>query len=247
MFTNDASHAALSNTWATEVVSPGTVAKPYVQPERTSWGLRELSRAALRNKDFPTASYHLNHLCHKAEQRQDLVGLARSLCDLAFVNVVAGHMSAAEQLYQKAHDVWGRINPCLTSTGRDSYSHFLWDYSIFLRNKGNIALAVRLEAKLDLLNANLTTAQRNFHRAEHLAQRGQYAIAQQLYEDALVDSCLARDTCMQIRIADRLSSFYHAIGRLDLAEQLRARKNELERVRRQTRLSQNLNFSAAPM
>lgn len=216
--------------YANRVSSPAVVSAS-ANTDRNRWGQRAIAKTALLQRDFSLAKQCMDRIAEKANRRNDLPALARALNESAFIHILMGKVNASDTLYKRAHEIWKFLRIERNSVGFNDYIFFLWDYSVFLRNKGDVEMAQRLEKRLERLTSNLPRTHLNYSRAERLADRGQYVIAEQFYEDAFVEAGTCKDLNMQLRIADRLAPVYKMTGKGDVAEHLMAQKSQLDRAR----------------
>jgi hypothetical protein len=227
MFTNDCISANLP-PYICAGVSPSMVPKSV---DRNRWGQRALAKTALLKRDFSLAKRYIDGVAQKARDRKDLRAYARALNESAFINILMNKVDVAAIIYKQIYDIWKSLRVERNSVGFNDYMFFLWDYSVFLRNQGEENWAERLEKKLERIAIDLPVAFINFSRAERLADRGQFAIAEQFYEDAFVEAGVHKDLNMQLRIVDRLAPVYRVTGKTDVAEHLLRQKARVNRAR----------------
>jgi hypothetical protein len=199
--------------------------------DRNRWGQRALAKTALLKRDFTLAKRYIDKLATRAKDRKDMPAYASALNETAFINILMGKPDVAQMLYRQIHEIWKSLRMAHNSVGFNDYMFFLWDYSVFLRNQNEDALAERLEKKLERLTMGMSMTFIHFSRAERLADRGQFNMAEQFYEDAFVEAGMHKDLNMQLRIADRLAPVYQITGKNDVAEHLYEKKMKMERAR----------------
>lgn len=229
MFSNDCVSANTHcYTYSNNDMSPKTVLQPA---DRNRWGQRALAKTALLRRDFSLAKRYIDKIAQKAQERRDLPAYASALNESAFIHILMNKLDVAETIYKQIHDIWKSLRIERNSIGFNDYMFFLWDYAVFLRNQGEDGLAQRLEKKLERLTDGLPMTYVNFSRAERMADRGQFVIAEQFYEDAFVEAGMRKDMNMQLRIADRLAPVYQLTGKAEIAENLLEQKAKLDRAR----------------
>jgi hypothetical protein len=199
--------------------------------DRNRWGQRALAKTALVKRDFSLAKRHIDKLAKQAKSRKDMPAYASALNETAFINILMGKPDVASMLYRQIYEIWKTLRMQHNSVGFNDYMFFLWDYSVFLRNQNEDALAERLEKKLERSTMGISMTFINFSRAERLADRGQFIMAEQFYEDAFVEAGLRKDLNMQLRIADRLAPVYQITGKKEVAELLYEKKALMEKAR----------------
>ncbi len=199
--------------------------------DRNRWGQRALAKTALLKRDFSLAKRYIDRLATKAKDRKDTPAYASALNEIAFINILMGKPDVASMVYRQIYEIWKSLRMEHNSVGFNDYMFFLWDYSVFLRNQNEVGLAERLEKKLERLTLGMPMTFINFSRAERLADRGQFAMAEQFYEDAFVEAGLRKDLNMQLRIADRLAPVYQITGKSEIAENLYERRAQMDRAR----------------
>ena len=217
-----------SNNFTYQQLQP----KPLLKPaDRNRWGQRALTKTALLKRDFSLAKRHIDKVAATAKARKDLPAYASALNELAFINILMNKTDIAAMIYRQTYEIWKTLRMQHNSVGFNDYMFFLWDYAVFLRNESEVALATRLELKLERLSSGLQMTFIHFSRAERLADRGQFVMAEQFYEDAFVEAGMRKDLNMQLRIAERLAPVYQVTGKSDIAENLREEKAKMDRAR----------------
>lgn len=227
MFTNDCAARNLQSYFAGHL-APKPVPKTA---DRNRWGQRALAKTALLKRDFSQAKKYIDAVAQKAKDRKDQPAYARALNESAFIHILMNKLDAAAIIYRQVYEIWRGLRMERNSVGFNEYTFFLWDYGVFLRNSGEIALAQRIESKLERLTNGFPMTFVYFSRAERLADRGQFIMAEQFYEDAFDEAELHRDLNMQLKIADRLSPVYQLTGKSDIAESLVHQKATMNKVR----------------
>ncbi|MBS2004127.1 MAG: hypothetical protein JST44_21660 [Cyanobacteria bacterium SZAS LIN-5] len=206
--------------------------KPILSPlDRNRWGQRALAKTALVKRDFTLAKRHIDKIATKAKDRKDMPAYASALNEVAFINILMGKPDVAAMVYKQIYEIWMSLRMAHNSFGFNDYMFFLWDYSVFLRNQNEDAVAERLEKKLERLTTGMPMTFINFSRAERLADRGQFVMAEQFYEDAFVEAGIRKDVSMQLRIADRLAPVYQITGKAQVAEHLFEKRARLDKAR----------------
>jgi hypothetical protein len=229
MFSNDCVIAnSQYSIYAADEVQPKMVLQPA---DRNRWGQRALAKTALLKRDFSLAKRYIDTIAEKAQERKDLPAFASALNESAFIHILMNKPDVADTIYKQIYDIWKSLRIERNSIGFNDYMFFLWDYAVFLRNKGDEGLAQRLEKKLERLTDGLPMTYVNFSRAERMADRGQFIIAEQFYEDAFVEAGMRKDLNMQLRIADRLAPVYQITGKTEIAESLLQQKAKMDRAR----------------
>ncbi|HEY9678379.1 MAG TPA: hypothetical protein V6C76_10240 [Drouetiella sp.] len=228
MFTNDCIVANLHGYHGGDA-APKVVPKPLI--DRNRWGHRALAKTALLKRDFSQAKRYFDNVATKARERKDMVAYARAMNETAFIHILMSKLDTAAIIYKLVYETWRAQRIQRNSLGFNDYMFFLWDYAVFLRNHGEFAQAQRIELKLERFTVGLPMTYVFFSRAERLADRGQFVLAEQIYEDAFMNAGLENDLNMQLRIAERLAPVYHATGKTEIAESLIEEKVRLERAR----------------
>jgi hypothetical protein len=206
--------------------------KPILRSaDRNRWGQRALTKTALLQRDFTLAKRQIDKVAAKAKDRKDVPAYASALNESAFINILMNKPDVAGMIYKQIYELWKSLRIQHNSVGFNDYMFFLWDYAVFLRNQSEDGMAARLEMKLDRLTTGLPMTFVHFSRAERLADRGQFVMAEQFYEDAFVEAGMRKDLNMQLRIADRLAPVYQLTGKSDIAESLREQKAKMDRAR----------------
>lgn len=217
-----------STNFNSQHLPPKSLLKPT---DRNRWGQRALTKTALLRRDFSLAKRHIDKVAASAKARRDLPAYASALNELAFINILMNKSDVAAMIYRQTYDIWKSLRMQHNSVGFNDYMFFLWDYAVFLRNESEDALAMRLELKLERLTTGLQMTFVNFSRAERLADRGQFVMAEQFYEDAFMEAGIRKDLNMQLRIADRLAPVYQVTGKAHVAESLREQRAKMDRAR----------------
>lgn len=199
--------------------------------DRNRWGQRALAKTALVKRDFSLAKRHIDKIASKAKDRKDMPAYASALNEVAFINILMGKPDVASMVYKQIYELWKSLRMAHNSIGFNDYMFFLWDYSVFLRRENENGMAERLEKKLERLTIGMPMTYINFSRAERLADRGQFIMAEQFYEDAFVEAGMRDDLSMQLRIADRLAPVYQITGKSEVAEHLYEKRAKMDRER----------------
>jgi tetratricopeptide (TPR) repeat protein len=198
---------------------------------RSRWGHKELAKEALRRGDYARAKLHLTNIKVNAEARGDFKAAAVALNDLAWIHVLLGHTDKASHCYRKTLEFWKNQRSDFKLLALNEYIFFIWDYTVFLRTQGEFNLANQLEQRLEVLMTGMSNRQIAVNRADRLCERGQYFLAEQIYEDAFIESGVRNDLSLQLKIADKLVPLYQATGKQSLAASLQAEKQRIEENR----------------
>lgn len=224
MFTNE----CVGATHARHSVPSNAMLKPV---DRNRWGQRALTKTAFLQRDLTLAKRYLDSVAQKAKLRKDMPAYASALNELAYVNILQGKTDIALFTFKQIQDIWKDLHVQPNSIGFNNYIFFLWDYALFLRGQGENAMADRLDLKLERLSTGLPRAFVCFSRAERLADRGQFALAEQFYEEAFIEAGLRKDLNMQLRVAERLAPVYQVTGKEKVAISLLEQKAKMDRAR----------------
>lgn len=201
---------------------------------RSRWGHKELAKEALRRGDYARAKLHLTNIKVNAEVRGDYRSAAIALNDLAWIQLLLGHTDRAGQCYKKTLEFWKNQRHDFKLSAINEYIFFIWDYAVFLRTQGEFTLAYQLEQRLEVMTTGMSNRQIAVNKADRLSERGQYFLAEQIYEDAFIDAGVRSDLSLQLKIADKLVPLYEASGRFQLAASLLAEKQRIEESRAQS-------------
>jgi hypothetical protein len=223
--------------------APNSVSSPKrwtrsPQNSRARWGHQELAKAALLRADYSRAKLHLTNMQVHAQRRGDFKNAAVALNELAWVQLLLGNNEKAAYCYGKALDFWKNQRHDLKLAALNEYMFFIWDYAVFLRAQGDFATARKFEIRLDALSYGMSTRQIALNKAERLAQRAQYFLAEQIYEDAFIDAGVHNELSAQLRIACKLVPIYRARGKHDLAEAISTQIEKIEKNQESQRLNQ---------
>ncbi len=178
--------------------------------ERSSWGLLESARTAIRNGKLELARVLLERLVatHRDSWKSP-VSRAIALNELAYVAAVQGDVARAERLYLKTQKIWISLSPLeCTHDGRrlNAYALFLNDYKQFLKRRDNRSREAKsIQDKLEVLGVVFSLGSILVHIADANAMRGRFREAKIAYEQAFRSAIITKNEHLKSTLMQRLS------------------------------------------